>query len=342
MASSFVAARLTGTWMLDHHSASQCDPLYDLAAGGWNDAWADTVVPGLTLPPLHWPGDVVGTVHAAGAAATGLPLGTPVVAGTIDAWAEAVSVGVRAPGDLMLMYGSTTFIVLVATRPATSPAVWTTAGVDPGTLTWAAGTATSGSITAWLQDLAGGLPFADLTREAASVPAGAGGLLLLPYFAGERTPIHDPSARGVLVGLTLRHTRGHLYRAALEATAFAVRHILETIADSRATRVVAVGGGTRGALWTSIVSDVCGVTQEVPAVTVGAAYGDALLAGQGVGLVTDASAWTSIVGRVEPRQEHRGRYDELYGLYRGLYPATRDTAHALAALQHADARRPDG
>ena len=141
-----------------------------------------------------------------------LPEGTPVCAGTVDAWAEAFSAGVRRPGDLMLMYGSTMFFVQVL-HDITSHRAVDDRRCRPGTYTLAAGMSTSGSLTSWIQDLVGDVPFADLVREAAAVPPGSGGILLLPYFAGERTPIFDPRARGVIAGLTLRHQRGHLFRA---------------------------------------------------------------------------------------------------------------------------------
>jgi xylulokinase len=333
MASSFVVARLTGRWALDHQSASQCDPLYDLADECWSRDWAELAVPGLALPDLRWPGEIVGEVHAAGAAATGLRPGTPVVCRTIDAWAEAVSVGVRRPGDLMIMYGSTMFIVLYAERPARHSAIWRTAGVDPGSVTLAAGLATSGSLTAWLQGLTGDPPFADLVAEAATVPAGSDGLLLLPYFAGERTPILDPSARGTIVGLTLEHGRAELYRAILEGTAFAARHNLETMAPDAQLRAVAVGGGTHGRLWTQIVSDVTGVPQAIPVETIGACYGDALLAAEGVALASAGSSWARTAECVKPVGERRPLYDDLYRHYRALYPATKATQHALARLQ---------
>ncbi len=333
MASSFAVARLTGQWVLDHHSASQCDPLYDLESQEWNEDWAAMVAPGLPLPPLAWPGDVVGEVGYAGSAETGIPVGTPMVAGTIDAWAEAVSVGVRGPRDLMLGYGSTMFFVLVAEAPARASSIWTTAGVDPGSRTLATGMATSGSLTAWIRDLTGEQSFDTLVTEAAGVRAGAEGLLLLPYFAGERTPILDPHARGTIIGLTLRHRRGHLYRAALEGIAFGARQNLEVMAPDGCVRAVAVGGGTRGDLWTKVVSDVTGLTQEIPAETIGASYGDALLAAEGTGLVPTGSSWARPGAVVEPDGSRAEIYDELYALYLGLHSATAGIQHALARTQ---------
>ena len=335
MASSFAVARLTGAWILDHHSASQCDPLYDLGASDWNRPWAELVAPGLPLPTLAWPAEVVGEVNAAGSAATGLGEGTPVVAGTIDAWAEAVSVGVRAPGQLMLMYGSTMFLVLGVEEPTDNRSVWTTRGVDPGSLTAAAGMATSGSLTAWLKELFGSPSFDELIAEAATVRPGSDGVVVLPYFAGERTPIFDPDARGTIVGLTLGHGRGHLYRAALEGIAFGVRNNLEVIAPHGASQTVAVGGGTQSRLWAQIVSDVTGLAQELPAETVGAAYGDALLAAEGAGLVSSGTTWAVRQELITPRPEHAEVYDDLYRVYRELYRATAPLAHSLASMQNA-------
>ncbi|OLF08262.1 FGGY-family carbohydrate kinase [Actinophytocola xanthii] len=332
MASSYLVHRLTGRYVLDHHSASQCDPMYDQNELGWARDWAGVVAPDLALPDLAWPTEVVGTVSAAAAAETGLPQGLPVTAGTVDAWAEATSVGVREPGDVMVMYGTTMFLIEVLEQPKPHPGLWTTSGVFPGTRSLAAGMATSGAVTDWLRRLVGG-DFASLVAEAAAVPPGSRGLLLLPYFAGERTPIFDPSARGVIAGLTLAHGRAELYRAALEGIAYGVRHNLEVMreAGGEARRLVAVGGGTRGGLWTRIVSDVAGQPQQVPTETVGAALGDAMLAAVATGTEVDFEAWNPPAETVIPTGD--GRYEQYYRRYRELYPATKDVAHFLAEEQ---------
>ncbi|WP_297551665.1 FGGY-family carbohydrate kinase [Amycolatopsis sp.] len=335
MASSYLVHRLTGEYVLDHHSASQCDPMYDLRAADWARDWAELVAPGIALPRLAWPTEVVGTVSANAAAETGLPVGLPVTAGTVDAWAEAVSVGVTEPGDTMAMYGTTMFLVQVLSGPRPHPGLWTTRGAFPGTYSLAAGMATSGAITEWLRDLVGG-DFADLVREAAEVPAGSRGLLMLPYFAGERTPLFDPDARGVLAGLTTGHGRADIYRAALEGIAYGVRHNFEVMRASGGTakRVVAVGGGTQGGLWTQILSDVTGVPQQIPAETIGAALGDAMLAGVAIGLDVDFAAWNPVRQTVHPNPDRTAVYDEFYTHYRALYTSTMDTAHFLARRQH--------
>jgi xylulokinase len=333
---SYAVARLTGEYILDHTTASQCDPLYDLEAGDWARDWAERVVGDLALPRLVEPSDVVGVVNTAASEQTGLPLGTPVVAGAVDAWAEACSAGVREPGDMMVMYGSTMFLLQVLAEPIYDSALWTTRGIDAGSYTLAAGMATAGSLMSWLQGLCGGAPFADLVKEARAIPPGSDGLLMLPYFAGERSPLFDPNARGVLAGLTLRHTRGHLFRAAYEAVAFGIRNILDVVEGSggvEATRLVAVGGGTQGGLWTQIVSDVCGREQSVPRQAIGASYGSALLAARGIGLVAPDTVWAQPAKTVVPDPAQRGVYDEMYELYLSLYPATREIVHRLSRLE---------
>lgn len=289
------------------------------------------------MPRLAWAADVVGTVHEAAADATGLCAGTPVSIGSVDAWSEAFSAGVRRPGDLMLMYGSTMFFVQVLETFRSHPLLWTTNGLEEGQYTLAAGMATSGSLTTWIQDLTGGVPFEQLVAEAAAVPPGSDGLVMLPYFAGERTPIFDPQARGVVAGLSLRHGRGHLFRAGYEGIAYGIRQIIDFLSDDQAPikRLVAIGGGTQGGLWTQIVSDVTGRPQEVPEQTIGASYGDALLAGIGTGLLPTDTDWARIGQLVVPRPQAQEAYEKLFAVYEELYPATKPQVHALAALQEA-------
>jgi len=328
MPASWLAYRLTGEYVLDYHSASQCTPLFDTHALDWYRPWSDRIAPDLELPPLRWPGDVAGTTTRALA---GIPAGTPVIAGTIDAWTEAVSVGAQRPGDLMLMYGTTMFLIATVDRAVSSPSMWGTVGAFPGTRNLAGGMATSGAITGWLRELTGA-SYPELIAEASG--PGANGLLMLPYFAGERTPIMDPDARGVIAGLTLSHTRGDLYRAALEATAFGVRHNVDALSSANIgiKRVVAVGGGTRGGLWTRIVSDVTGLPQIIPRVTIGASYGAAFLAA-GVHHRVDIDDWNPTAETISPDFSDKSGYDELYAGYLALYPATRTIAHSLATRQ---------
>jgi xylulokinase len=331
MPASWLAYRLTGAYTLDCHSASQCTPMFDIRAVDWHRPWAERIAPQLELPALAWSDEVAGVTREPVA---GIPAGTPVITGTIDAWTEAVSVDAQNPGDLMLMYGTTMFLIATVERPLRTPSMWGTVGTFRGSHNLAGGMATSGAVTTWLRDLVGAPGYATLLAEAEASGPGAHGLLVLPYFAGERTPLRDPDARGVIAGLTLSHTRGDLYRAALEATALGVRHNIEALhaAGARVERVVAVGGGTRGGLWTRIVSDVTGLPQVIPATTIGAAYGAAYLAARTI--VSAAIAdWNPPAETITPNLALRSGYDELYAMYRELYPATRSIAHTLAARE---------
>ncbi|MEW6420712.1 MAG: FGGY-family carbohydrate kinase [Deinococcota bacterium] len=341
-ASSYLTFRLTGRHVMDHHTAAHSMPLYDPHARSWTAQFAPPVLGdrGLELlPDLAWSDELAGYVTAEAAAQTGLREGTPVAVGTVDALSEAVSVGAVHPGDLMVMYGSTTFFVLVQEAPTPDPRVWTVGGAFAGQVNLAAGMSTTGSLTRWFVDeLAQEYPteqaYDHLFAEAAHLPPGAQGLLLLPYFSGERTPINDPQARGVVAGLTLAHTRAHLFRAALEGVGYGIRQNIEAFRDlgAEVRRLVAVGGGAKGRTWLQIVSDISGEVQELPEVTVGASYGDAFLAGLAAGLLQrdDLNRWVRIADRIVPNSALKADYDRLYNLYRDLYAQTRSTVHVLS------------
>jgi len=340
-ASSYLVYKLTDEHRIDRHTASHFMPLYNLAEHEWSSRFAEGLVDTARLPQLGWSDEVAGTVTEAAAEMTGLRAGTPVAVGAVDALSEAISVGVISPGDLMIMYGSTTFFVLVLEDPLPNKVTWTTAGAFHGQHALAAGMATTGALTRWFRDeLARDLPadeaYGRLFAEAAGVAPGAEGLLVLPYFSGERTPIDDPNARGVIAGLDLRHRREHLFRAVLEGVAYGIRHNLESFEGIGATikRIVAVGGGAQGDTWLRIVSDVAGRTQEVPALTIGASYGDAFLAGLATGQVRHEalSQWVGECRTVEPDPGVRAVYDAGYARYVELYRAARPVLHALSGV----------
>ncbi|MDX5350399.1 MAG: carbohydrate kinase, partial [Paracoccaceae bacterium] len=275
---------------------------------------------------------IAGHVTASAAAETGLAEGTPVTCGTIDAAAEAVSVGVAAPGEMMLMYGSTIFIIQVTDQPIRDPRLWYAPWLFPGRHASMAGLATSGTLTHWFRDqLARDTDFATLATEAGASPKGAKGLICLPYFSGERTPIHDPQAKGAFFGLDLTHTRGDLYRAVLEGIAMGTAHVLETYGALAASpaRIRAVGGGTKNPVWVQATSDLGQAPQEVCDKTIGASYGDAFLAALAVGLVDegDIARWNPVASRITP--DRVAAYDRQYPLWKRLYLATRDIAHGL-------------
>lgn len=341
-ASSYLVYRLTGAHVIDRHTATHFIPLYDLHAQEWSDRYAGGIVALDMLPALKWSDELAGTVHAQAAAETGLREGTPVAVGAVDALSESVSIGIMDPGDMMLMYGSTAYLLLVHDSVTTHPAIWSLAGAFEGQHCLGAAMATTGTLTAWLRELFAGEAasepsYAALFDMAKACPPGAEGLIVLPYFSGERTPINDPHARGIIAGLSLSHGRAHLFRAALEGIAYGIRHNIAKFYDAGAAieEIVAVGGGTTGDTWLQIVSDVTGIRQLVPQNTIGASYGDAFLAGCVAGRVTpaDLSGWVTIERVVEPNPAVRLLYDHLYERYLRLYDQTKPLIHDLAALQ---------
>jgi len=350
---SFLVFRLTGRVVIDHYTAAAYGPLYNLHSRAWDPAALDLICREDLLPEIDWSAAVAGHVDADAARVTGLRQGTPVIVGTADAAAEATAAGVRDPGDAMVMYGSSTFFIAVCATLVASPVLWSTTYLDPGTFALTAGMSTTGSLLTWFRDMF--VPssrdaddrardaFAALAQEARRVPAGADGLLALPYFSGERSPINDPRARGAILGLTLAHTRGHVYRALIEGIGFGVRHNLDAMVGAGAPirHLVAIGGGTANDLWVQTVSDVTGWPQQVQQ-TPGAALGDAMLAAAGVGLVGDLEAtrdWVAAGPLVRPNEDVRAAHDERYELYRALYADTATIAHALAETADRDPGR---
>jgi xylulokinase len=346
-ASSYLCYRLTGEWVINHHEASHYMPLYDPATRNWTDQFAGAVLgdpdqggKGLeVLPRLGWSDELAGHVTAQAAAQTGLVEGTPVAVGAVDALSEAISVGVTQPGDLMVMYGSTTFFILVQHSPTPDPRVWTVGGAFAGQYNLAAGMSTTGSLTRWFTgELARDLPeegaYNTLFEAADAVPAGANGVIMLPYFSGERTPLNDPHARGVMAGMSLSTTRDDLFRAALEGVGYGIRHNIETFRDLGADvkRIVAVGGGAKTQTWLQIVTDIADAVQEVPAQTIGASYGDAFLAGLAAGKLqrSDLASWVKPGRVIEPDASKRGIYDKNFELFKALYTQTKDIVHRLS------------
>lgn len=338
-ASSYLIYKLTGEKVIDRHTASHYMPLMDISKMEWSDRYADQVIDPDRLPRLGWSDELAGEVNPSGAAQTGLKIGTPVAVGAVDALSEGISVGVVSPGDLMIMYGSTTFFILVQKQKTPDLRMWTVGGAYSGQFNLAAGMTTTGSLTRWFcdelsRDLPSDMAYNQLFTEAERIPPGAGGLLILPYFSGERTPINDPMARGVIAGLTLSHKREHLFRAVLESVAYGIRHNLETFKSigCEINRIVAVGGGTKSQTWLQIVSDVAGIEQIVPSITIGASYGDAFLAGLAAGILrrTDLADWVKEGSVIKPNHHSGQIYEPLYKKYLDLYIQTRDIAHFLS------------
>lgn len=342
---TFVTGRLTGRWVTDRATAAYFHPLYDRRTDEWNLDGVPGAPRREQLPDLGWSSDVVGAITESAAAATGLCAGTPVLVGAPDAAVEALSAGVRRPGDMMLMYGSSHFLIEVLDRPVSSEVLWPAPYLFRDTYIAAAGTATAGSFTRWYADLlapeGGGTDevFAEIADLAARSRPGARGLLALPHLSGERTPLFDAGARGGFLGLSLEHDRGDMARAVLEGIAqSAVAAIRAYEAESLAPeRIRAVGGGTKNAVWLQAVSDISGRSQEVVGGS-GAAQGDAMLAACAAGFITPdrLDEWVTVEKQVHPRTELAPLYARQSAAYRAFYRATRDIVAELDHVRNHD------
>ncbi len=175
--------------------------------------------------------------------------------------------------------------------------------------------------------IAGGAPLEELDREAEAAGPGAGGVVALPYFLGEKTPINDPEARGAFVGLHLGHDRGHLFRAILEGIAFGFRHHVDVFVERGhpPRRVRVTNGGARSRVWTQVTADVLGLPLERLASGGGSALGAAFAAGMAVSAFSswaEVERFTTVEGVVEPRTDDA--YEHAYRRYRALYPALKE------------------
>lgn len=306
---------------------------------------ATTVVPGGAAPPLDilaGTGLAVGRVAPEARAGTplggllpeaarllGLRAGTPVVAGLVDAFASFHGARMLAPGDAIDVGGAAGGFGVYTDRPIQVAGGFTTPAPLPGLHSVGGAMAATGAALDWFgaEILGGTTPLADLVAEAGPIEPGAGGLLFLPYLAGERSPLWDPTARGALAGLTLQHGRAHLVRAILEAAALAIRHVAEPMlrAGIAVTAMRACGAPARDDGWNQIKADVTGFTVEVPRIRETAAVGAAIVAAEGVGAHEDLPAairaMTAIARRFSPDPDRQHAYDRVYEAYVALHPA---------------------
>ncbi|TCD12431.1 FGGY-family carbohydrate kinase [Oricola cellulosilytica] len=339
-ATSYLVQKLTGERVIDHYTAANFAPLYRIADRGWSSELSEGIVDPDRLPVPRWSTEITGAVTAVAAEETGLAAGTPVITGTVDAAAEAVSVGVAAPGQMMVMYGSTIFIIMPTAERVSDPRLWYAPWLFDGQHASMAGLATSGTLTHWFRDqfareLDPDDAFPALAKEAEASPPGAKGLVMLPYFSGERTPIHDPDAKGVIFGLDLTHTRGDIYRALLEGIAYGTTHVVDTYREiGHAPKTLhAVGGGTKNRVWAQATSDVTGMRQVLREKSVGASYGDAFLAAVALGdaELADIDRWNPEVEGFAPDPANVNAYSRQYQVFRDLYPGTKALMAALSA-----------
>ena len=273
---------------------------------------------------------MVGALTGTAADALGLRAGIPVVGGMVDAFASYVGAGLLEPGDAYDPGGSAGGFGVYWDRPVEVPGGFVTPAPLAGRYSVGAAMAATGRALDWYRGTVLGetITTEALLAEAAATPPGADGLVFLPYLAGERSPIWDPEARGVLAGLTLGHGRGHIARAIVEASALAIRHVAAPMlaAGVQVTDMRVCGGPARSPFWNRVKADVTGFEVVVPAVLETAVLGSAILAATGIGAHRDLpaaiAAMTAVVERIEPRADLAPTYDRQYAAYVGLYPAT--------------------
>jgi len=333
-----IVNKLTGRAVIDHYTAAGFSPLYDIETLDWTSDLTDKILDLDMLPDLLWSTDIAGAVTSQAAELTGLAAGTPVLTGTIDAAAEAISVGVTSPGEMMIMYGSTIFVIMPTSERVADPRLWYAPWLFEGQHASMAGLATSGTLTHWFRDqfakeLSREEAFPVLSHEAEASPPGANGLVMLPYFSGERTPIHDPFAKGTLIGLNLTHTRGDIYRAMLEGIALGTGHVVETYRDAGATpeKLFAVGGGTKNNVWSQTTSDVTGMPQTLRKHSFGASYGDAFLAAVAIGSakLRDIEHWNPVETKTVPDLSVSKLYEERLEQFKALYENNKNMMRSL-------------
>ena len=301
---------------------------------------SDAGIPADRLPRIARTGEVVGSVTETAAAALGLRAGRPVVGGTVDAFSSYLGAGLLEPGDAYDPGGSAGGFGVYWDRPVEVPGAFVTPAPLPGRFSVGAAMAATGRALDWYRDqvLVDTIAVDAMLAEAAATPPGADGLVFLPYLAGERSPIWDPEARGVLAGLTLGHGRAHISRAIIEASALAIRHVAEPMlaAGVRVDEMRVCGGPARSRFWNGVKADVTGFPVAVPAVLEAAVLGAAILGAVGIGEHRDLraaiGAMTRIESRIEPRLELAPVYDRLFDAYRALYPATAPLLRRLQEL----------
>lgn len=337
----YVRFKLTGGYAADKAGGAGTI-LFDLRERDWSKVVLEALeIDPAWLPPTFEGPAVTGHVTPQAAEATGLVAGTPVMGGGGDQAAGAVGTGAVEPGIVSLALGTSGVVFASTGEPFIEPEgrLHAFCHAVPGRWHLMGVMLSAAGSLRWYRDaLAPGVDFDALLAPAADVPPGSEGLLFLPYLTGERTPHPDPLARGAFVGLTVRHAQAHMTRAVLEGVAFGLRdsfELMKAVGLAAITQVRISGGGAKSPLWRHILADALGVELVTVNTTEGAAYGAALLAATGAGCFADvASACAAVIrvtGSTAPGLASAA-YEDMYPLYRALYPALRPCFNAVARM----------
>ena len=351
----WLAYRLTGRFTLNRNTVTQ-RWFYHTPSGGWPLDFFATI--GLADLAPKFPatvlgaGEIVAGLSANAAAELGLPVGIPVVTGGGDAFIGILGQGVTQPGDLGMILGSSNVLSALSASEFHCPGIF---GSFPDALMTGlnlveAGQVSTGAILAWFKrnfmgeaereaQTKGLSVYQLLDQEAATTPPGADGLIMLDYFQGNRTPHTDSLARGALWGLSLNHTRGHIFRALMEGIAYGVQDILQTFGKQgfAVERLFASGGATRSPLFMQIYADVTGRRIYVGQDAEASLLGSALVAAVGAGLYPDfssaAAQMASIRGSYEPDQERHAAYNFYVENYQATYPQLKALMQGMSRKQ---------
>lgn len=339
----YIRLRLTGDAACDAADAAGT-LLLDLHTRDWSsEVLAALEIPRAWLPQVFEGPQITGHLTREAASELGLPIGLPVIAGGGDNAAAAIGTGVVRAGVVSSSIGTSGVVFAHSNTVALDPhgRLHTFCHSVPGQYHLMAVTLAAGGAFRWLRETlretgASDLSYDRLVELATPITPGADGLLFLPYLSGERTPHLDPLARGAFIGLTTRHTLGHMTRAVMEGVVFSLRDGLTIMRGLGVPveRIRATGGGARSPLWQQLQADIYNAEVEIPAAEEGPAYGAALLAGVGAGVFADVddavARCVRIAGSVAPDPGAVARYDAVYAIYRDGYAALRDLNRRLA------------
>jgi xylulokinase len=297
-------------------------------------------IPRSALPHKTVSHELLGRVTEEAAKELGLPVGIPVVAGAADHIASALAAGLTRPGDVLLKFGGSVDVLIATDRVAPDPRMYLDYHLVPGLYVPNGCMATGGSGLNWfVNSFAGGAQARAeaegmtvhqwLDHLAGDIPAGAQGVRILPYFLGEKTPIHDADVRGAILGLSLAHGPGHLWRALLESYAYAIAHHIEVLNDMGhpTETYFASDGGAKSTVWMQIVADVLQKPVRRLNGHPGSCLGAAWTAAMGIGAAKDWSAIARFVGFADELVPNRGNariYANGYKSFRVLYPTIVD------------------
>ncbi len=276
---------------------------------------------------------MIGHITQEIALSSGLSAGTPVIAGSADHVAAAQAAGITRPGDVLIKFGSSGDILYCTDQAVLDPHFYIDFHCQPGKYLPNGCMATSGSLLKWfvnsfcqqdkLDAAAAKMDVYDyLDRKAEQISPGSDGVIVLPYFLGAKTPLNNPDARGVFYGMTLSHSRYHLYRAVMESVIFGFRDHFEVLKDLDLPirRVIASEGGARSRLWRQMAADILNYPVEFHPENPGSAYGVAVMAGMSRGWFAEAGSPDGEASeRTLPSLDTQSIYDETYQTYHLLY-----------------------